>query len=138
MFASILIPLDLTKRNTEALRIARGLVREGDHLTLLHAIELIPGLDRDEEPAFYDLLESTALTHLQGLAAEQKEKGIATEVVVEFGKRVEVILAWVESHEVGLIVLASHPIDRTSPVRSWGTLSYQISLLSPCSVLLVK
>ena len=37
-----------------------------------------------------------------------------------------------------LIVLASHTIDLNNPATGWGTLSYQICILSQCPVLLVK
>ena len=41
-------------------------------------------------------------------------------------------------HNVDLIILNSHPSDPHAPGKSWSTVSYQVSLLSPCSVLLVK
>lgn len=138
MFTSILIPVDLSDRNTEALKVAHGMAGVGGKLTLIHAVELIPGLEREEEPAFYDRLEAAAQKKLGEQAAALEAQGQITEVVIEAGRRVEIIVGWAEAHDVDLIVLASHRIDPASPVKSWGTLSYQIGLLSPCSVLLVK
>jgi hypothetical protein len=37
-----------------------------------------------------------------------------------------------------LIVLATHAIDLSNPITGWGSVSYQISILSQCPVLLLK
>ncbi|MDF1562610.1 MAG: universal stress protein [Deltaproteobacteria bacterium] len=136
MFSSILVPLDLSDRNTEALRLAASLLAPGGRLTLLHVVELIPGLSREEEPAFYARLERAAHEQLGAHARTLEAEGCAPEVVIEAGRRVEVIVTQAADH--ALVVLASHRIDPSTPARSWGTLSYQIGLLAPASVLLVK
>ena len=57
---------------------------------------------------------------------------------VVYGNRAREISRFAEQNGVDLIVLASHAVEPTEAGRGWGTLSYKISLLSPCSVLLVK
>jgi nucleotide-binding universal stress UspA family protein len=74
MFRAILLPIDLTDRHRRALDIAVRLARLGDgRVHLLHVIELIPGLDVDEERGFYDRLEQQARRHLELLGQHLAE-----------------------------------------------------------------
>src|SRR5205823_6066772 len=69
MFRNILVPVDLTDRHGRALEIAAGLAPAGGAVTLLHIIELLHGVPREEESEFYERLEETAREHLDRLAA---------------------------------------------------------------------
>jgi len=40
--------------------------------------------------------------------------------------------------KVDLVVVSSHKVDPAATVQSLGTLSYQVSILCECPVLLVK
>ena len=51
---------------------------------------------------------------------------------------VQEVLGWVERHDTDLIVLTSHKVAVDKEGEGWGTLSYQLGILAPCSVLLVK
>ncbi|HEY8504342.1 MAG TPA: universal stress protein, partial [Gemmataceae bacterium] len=68
MFKKILLPVDLSDRHGRALEMAADLAaRDGGELLLLHVVEEIPGLGRDEDPAFYERLERKATAHLKRL-----------------------------------------------------------------------
>jgi hypothetical protein len=56
---------------------------------------------------------------------------------VLYGRRLDEILRFAESHRNDLIVMSSHKL----PLRrgeAWGTISYRVGLLARCPVMLVK
>ena len=61
MFRKILMPVDLTDRHQQALDIAGRFANEGTaEVTLLHVVEIIPGIWPEEEREFYDRIEQAA------------------------------------------------------------------------------
>jgi nucleotide-binding universal stress UspA family protein len=139
MFRKILIPTDLTDRHATTLEIVAGLAgAQGAEVTLLHVIELIHDLPREEEKAFYDRLERKAADHLEGLLAGLRRQQVTSRAAILFGERVPQTLSYAEQHGIDLIVLSSHAVDLTHPGGGWGTMSYQIGIAARCPVLLVK
>jgi nucleotide-binding universal stress UspA family protein len=139
MFAKILVPVDLTDTHQQAIEIAAQLASEsGGQVTLLHVVEVIPGLWVDEERDFYDRLETAARDHLARLGRTLEERNLTRREEIIFGNRAEEIVRYAMEAGVDLIVLKSHRIDLKNPGAGWGTLSYKISILSQCPVLLVK
>ena len=58
MFKKILVPVDLSDTHQQALEIAAQLANEGGgQVTLLHVVEVIPGLWVEEERDFYDRIK---------------------------------------------------------------------------------
>jgi nucleotide-binding universal stress UspA family protein len=139
MFKKILVPVDLTDTHQQAIDIAAQLASEGGgQVTLLHVVEVIPGLWVEEERDFYDRLEAAARDHLARLGRRLEEKNLPRHEEVIFGNRAQEIVRYAMETGVDLIVLKSHRIDLATPGAGWGTLSYKISILSQCPVLLVK
>jgi nucleotide-binding universal stress UspA family protein len=139
MFKNILVPLDLTEKHQPALQIAAELARQGGgELTLLHVIEVIPGLSMEEEKSFYGRLERAARAHLErfsgGLAAQQ----VRWHGEILYGSRAREIARYATEKGADLIVLTSPVIDPNNPGPGWGSLSYKVGILSRCPVLLVK
>src|SRR5262245_52247654 len=88
MFKRILLPLDLTDKHKPALDIAAELAGAGKgEVTLLHVIELIPGLSRQEEKPFYDRLERAAREHVERNGKLLTGRGITWHGEVCFGTR---------------------------------------------------
>ena len=138
-FKRIVVPADMTERNRSAVAVASRLVdREKGKIFLLHVIETIPGFGLDEERDFYRRLEKAASTHLGRLGKPLEDEGLDWAAYVFYGPRTRSIVD--ESKKLGadLIVIQSHRFDATHGKEGLGTLSYQIGMLSPCSVLLVK
>ena len=54
------------------------------------------------------------------------------------GRRARGIVSYAIRHDMDLIVLSSHQIDATETGKGMSTLSYQVSMLCRCPVLLVK
>ena len=139
MYQRILVPTDLTDRTVKALDAAIGIAKNNHaHVTVLHVIETIAGAEFDEFASFYRRLEDRARTQLDHIVARAHEAQGRVEAVIVYGRRAEEVLRFVKSHDIDLIVLASHPVDPSQPYGGMGTMSYKLGILSPCSVLLVK
>jgi nucleotide-binding universal stress UspA family protein len=139
VFKKILVPVDLSDSHQQAIEIAAQLAGEDDsQVTLLHVVEVIPGLWVEEERDFYDRLEATARAHLTRLGRQLEEMHVPRREEIIFGNRAEEIVRYAMEAGVDLIVLSSHRIDLKNPGAGWGTLSYKIGILSQCPVLLVK
>jgi nucleotide-binding universal stress UspA family protein len=139
MFQHILVPTDLSGHTAMATDTARNLARrDGARITLLHVIETVSGAEYDEFESFYRELEGRASEHLTALASRIDDPGVELAKTVVYGKPSEEIVRFAVENQVDLIILASHRIDTSRPGYGWGTLSYRVGILAPCSVLLVK
>ena len=138
-FRHILIPLDFTEKNLAALNIAFDLAVVNHAVTtLLHVVEEIQGEQDAEAQQFYDGLRNRADAELETLSQRFDEAGLIVERKVRIGKRLTEIVVHSDEHNVDLIVMSSHVPDLTNPIETWNTLSYQVSVLCSCPVLLVK
>lgn len=139
MFRNILLPLDLTDRHEAVLDIAAELARQsGGTVTLLHVIEVIPGLPVEEEQAFYQRLEKAARKHLQKCSSYLSKLGISCRQEVILGQRAAEIARVAATRDCDLVILTAPRLDPERPGAGWGSLSYKVGLLARCPVLLVK
>jgi len=139
MYKKILLPVDLTERHQPALDIAMEMARPGAAtIVLLHVIELIPGLSMEEEKTFYQRLERIARRHLDRWGQKLEERKLPWKAEVLFGNRATESVRYATETAADLIILTAPRVDPTAPNASWGSLSYKISILSQCQVLLVK
>ena len=141
-FQHLLVPLDFTPKNHAALEIAFEIaVREPASVTLLHVVETIHDDDTqpdDELKVFYDRLEQRALAELDVRAQRFSQAGVRVTQRVRFGARAMEIVRYAAEHPIDLIIMSSHAIDRTHPSTSLATVSYQVSVLCDCPIMLVK
>jgi nucleotide-binding universal stress UspA family protein len=141
-FKHILVPVDLTPKNKSALEIAFELAVENKaKVSLLHVTESIElnGEQPDEETAaFYEKMRRRYMTELESMAQRFAEAGVEIETKVLLGKPLQEIVSFSETHRIDLIIMSSHPIQPEDPLRSWGTLSYKVSVACACPILLVK
>jgi len=139
MFKKILVPLDLSDKHRAALRIAEELARQsGGETILLHVIEVIPGLDMDEEKDFYRKLEQAAQKHLKKAADGFTHSKIPCQEEIRYGPRAAEIAHFAREKQADLIVLSAPQHDPAHPAAGLGSLSYKIGFLASCPVLLVK
>lgn len=137
-FQHLLVPLDFTEKNVAALEVAFEIaVHNRARVTLLHVVEPIPGGDADLEK-FVDKLTSRAESELESRAQRYTQAGVAVETKVHVGPRLKEIVQASLDRRADLIVMSSHRIDPERPLQSWNTLSYQVSVLCSCPILLVK
>jgi nucleotide-binding universal stress UspA family protein len=139
MFKTILLPVDLSDRHGPALDAAVALAgQSGGEVILLHVIEIIPALSMEEEMDFYRRLEKVARSHLGKLSNVLKQHKVRGRGEILCGSRGPDILRYAADSGTELIVLTAPRPDPSNPAAGWGSLSYKISLLAPCPVLLVK
>lgn len=138
MFQRILVPVDLTDRHGPTFDLVARLAGSGGEVIVLHVIELVRGLAREEDPGFYRRLEEKGKKHVDRLVETLRAKKVAARGRVLFGDRVGEIVGLAAKEEVDLIALASHAIDPARPWVGAGSLSYQVGHLAACPVLLVK
>jgi nucleotide-binding universal stress UspA family protein len=138
-FQHILIPLDFTEKNLAALNIAFDLaIVNHAKVTLLHVVEQLSGEVDDELLDFYNRLQARAETELEAKSQRFEEAGIAVDRKIRIGNRLHEIVTDSTERHADLIVMSSHKPDLNRPLQTWATLSYQVSVLCPCPVLLVK
>ncbi|MDX1395542.1 MAG: universal stress protein [Gemmatimonadota bacterium] len=138
MFRRLLVPVDLTPKNRRAVEVARDLALQwGGEVHLVHVIETLD-LPFEELADFYDRLERRATAKLTPLARIVDEADVPVTVHILYGKRAETVIEFADEHDVDLIILDSHRIVPGKPGKGLGTLSYQIAIVAPSPVLLVK
>jgi universal stress protein A len=139
VFHHILVPVDFTAKNQAAIEIACQFAHQHDaRLTLLHVIEFIDFPDDEELSGFYDKLRSRSEHELEKLVASLGNQSLDVTVDTIINHRSKGIVLYAADNDVDLIVMSSHPFDPDHPGEGWGTISYQVSALCRCSVLLVK
>ena len=139
-FRHILVPLSFSPKNEPALEIAFEIAEvNAARVTLLHVIERIDAAAEDDETAaFYQRLQQRADSELESRSQRFAEAGVDVEYKLRWGKPVAEIVRYVDERDVDLIIMSSHTIDASEPVKSLASVSYQSSILAPCPVLLVK
>jgi nucleotide-binding universal stress UspA family protein len=139
MFHKILLPVDLSERHDKALESAAALARSsGGEVILLHVIEVIPGLPQQEEPDFYKRLERKARAHLARLAEPLVHSGIACRSEVVMGQRAADTARFAAEQRADLIILTCPVFQPERPLPALGSMTWRISLLASCPVLLVR
>jgi nucleotide-binding universal stress UspA family protein len=138
MFRRILLPLDLSERQSRAVEVAGRLADPACSIVLLHVIAEIEGVPADELDEFYAGLRSRAEQVLQRHADRLAGQGLHSRIEICIGRRGAEILRVAEAEDCELIALASHRIEPDRPGGGLGTLSHQVALLAPCDVLLVR
>ena len=139
MLKHILLPVDLTDKHQKAVTIAAGLAGQfAAEVTLLHVIELIPGIAQEEEKEFYKRLERIARKHLERFSAGLTERQVSCRGEVLFGNRTAEVVRYAQERGVELIIVTAPQVTPANPAAGWGSLSYKIGALAACPVLLVK
>ena len=141
-FKQILVPVDLTPKNTVALNIAFETAQENRAtVTLLHvteAIESHEGEQDEELREFTEKLSLQARAKLEFMSRRFSEGGVSVKTDVKIGRPLEEIIRYCADEKIDLIVMSSHPATVGEMVRDLGTLSYKVSVACSCPILLVK
>ncbi len=139
MFRRILVPVDLSDRNDRAVAVAAQLARSAaGSVRLFHVIETLIGLDPDDEAEFFRQLEERAKTILERHGARLTDAGVDWCSEVVYGSRAREIVRKARDMEADLVVMTSHAVDPADSEAGWGTLSYQVAVLTDRPVLLLK
>ena len=138
MFNRILLPVDLTDKNDDALAAARELLATDGEVLLLHVIETIADAPFEDMQDFYQRLEEKARSGMSTLAESLATEEISVEHHVVYGRRASEIVAFAQGKEVELIAMTSRALDPDKPETAWGSISHQVAILAGCPVLLLK
>jgi nucleotide-binding universal stress UspA family protein len=139
MFKNILVPTDFLDNDQHALDIAVRLCSMGNgKISLLHVIEVIQNTTFEEFEDFYSGLEKRSFKGLNTIIDRLDTQGITVEPGVVYGNRTREIVRYAEENNADLIIMKSHKIDLEERSQGWGTISYKVSILAQCPVLLVK
>ena len=97
MFRRILVPVDFTKKNVRAVKIAAKVASSrGASLTLLHVIERVDAGDDAALAGFYRGLEKSARTKMGTLLASAGK--VPTHAEIVYGNRVDEVLRLAEEN----------------------------------------
>jgi nucleotide-binding universal stress UspA family protein len=139
MFKNILLPVDLTAKNDDAIRNAIMFAAPNiTAVTLLHVVETIRGVPFEELEDFYFDLQRKADLKLDELAKAFQSESIEVRSVVRHGIRGGTIIEYADEEGSDLIILTSHKAGPDHPGGGIGTISHQVALLAGCPVLLLR
>jgi len=137
MFHRILVPVDFSRTNVRAIRVAAKVAStRGASVTLLHVIERVDAGDPRGLAGFYRKLEANARRRMAPLL--EAAGAVPAKGEVLYGNRVNEILRFAAERKIDLIVMGSHRLALKHPGENWGTISHKVGILSRCPVLLVK
>lgn len=139
MYDKILIPVDLSSANEAVFTRARE-IGDPDHtdIILLHVIETLQDDEPGEMDDFYEELREEADKKMTDWAATIAEDGYDVRATILYGERGPEITRAAAENDVDLIVQRSHTVNRDDDNASVGTVSHQVAIFAPCSVLLVR
>ena len=141
MFAEykhLLIPLDFTSKHDAVLSNAREMAKtSGARITLIHVVEPVDSFEDSPVDTFTEELAREAEGHLGERARSLREEGIDVGIENRIGNRAKEIITFTVDEGVDMILLNSHIITPERHDRMIS-LSYQVALLAPCAVLLLK
>ena len=139
MFKRILVPIDLSGRNTRTIGVALELAR-GTHalVTLCHVIQSVRDVPSAELRKFYRRLEATSAGTLARVAKRFRARGVPVDTVVCIGEPAREVVRLASARRIDLIVMGSHKVRAGRWSTGWGTISYKVGIFCRCPVLLVK
>jgi len=140
MFDTILIAVDLSATNDVVLDRATALgASDCTEIILLHIIETLDGVSVEEDPEFYEELHENATKKMTPWAEQLQAAGFDVTARVDYGKQGQEIVAAARDTNADLVVMRSHVVDTNAESTDQvGTVSHQVALFAPCSVLLVR
>ncbi len=139
MFKNILVPTDFLDKDHHALNIALKLCSiDNGKISLLHVIEVIQNTTFEEFEDFYGGLEKRSYKDLNAIIDILGTTETTIEPQVVYGNRTQEIVRYAEQNQVDLIIMKSHRIKLEDRSQGWGTISYKVSILAQCPVMLVK
>jgi len=139
MYKNILVPTDLADKSELSIHTALTMASQNHgSVQLLHVVEKV-GDDADEEiEDFYLKLAEKANHKLRDWQNRFKTDfvDVPIDITILVGKRAQEILKFSQEREIDLIVMTSRTFNKEQ--QGLGTLSHQVSLFAPVSVLVVR
>lgn len=139
MYKKILVPTDLADKSELSIQTALEMAEKNSgSVQLVHIVEKM-GEDTDDEiEDFYRRLAEKAnqkLTDWQH-RFQVDFASVPIEKTILVGRRAQEILGFCQEKDIDLIVMTSRTFNKD--VQGFGTLSHQVALFAPVSVLVVR
>ncbi len=139
MYDRILIPVDLSTANEAVFSTAREVANpDQTDLILFHVIETLQDDEPSEMDDFYEELRTEADKKMKNWGADLSDAGFEVQAAITYGERGPEITRMAEEQNVDLVIQRSHKVDRAAESANVGTVSHQVAIFAPCSVLLVR
>ncbi len=139
MYKNILVPTDLADKSERSIQIALEMAAQNSgSVQLVHVVEKMGGdIDKEIEDFYLKLAvkANQKLTDWQHRFQEDFT-GVPIAKTILVGKRIQEILGFCQEKDIDLIVMTSRTFSRDS--QGFGTLSHQVALFAPVSVLVVR
>jgi len=127
----ILFCTDFSENSEQALNYAISAAEEYDaELTLLHVLEVAPGLSKTEEAI------NTAAEQLDKLIPEEVRKNLRIKTTVRVGKPYRAIIQLALEEQVDMVTMGVHGRGALD-LAVFGSTTYRVLQLGPCPVLAV-
>ena len=139
MYKNILVPTDLSDKSKLSIQAVLELAAKNlACVELLHVVEKMGGESDGEIEDFYLKLAEEASKKLAGLQQQFQTdfKSVPINKTILVGRRTHEILGFCQEKEIDLIVLTSRIFNQEA--QGVGTVSHQVALLAPVSVLVVR
>jgi len=139
MYKNILVPTDLSDKSKHSIQAALKLAAQTSGcVELLHVVEKMGGEPDGEIEGFYLKLAEEASEKLAGWQQQFKKvfESVPTDKTILVGKTTHEILKFCQEKEKDLIVMTSRIFNQE--LQGVGTVSHQVALLAPVSVLVVR
>ena len=140
MFKRILVPIDLSDKNSRTLRTALTMARYSRaRVTLLHVVQRIPDIAFPEMQPFYRRLVATSERRLAEAAKPFVAQRLPVRTQVLVGDPAREIVRVALANKIDLVVMGSHKVNPARRKgRGWGTTSYKVGIFCQCPILLIK
>jgi len=141
MYDSILVPVDLSDSNKTVFdRTLRFAEAGHTEITLLHVIETVEDIPVEDDEDFYEELRQNADEKMSAWASRFADEGFDVTAEITYGRRGQEIVRIAREDDAELVVMRSHVIDpeEAESRGQVGTVSHQVALFAPCSVLVVR
>jgi nucleotide-binding universal stress UspA family protein len=139
VFKRILVPIDLSDRNTRTIDVALPLARQNRaRVTLCHVIQSVRDVPSAELRRFYRRLEASSTRTLARVAQRFTARDVPVDTLVCIGEPAREIVRLAAGRRIDLIVMGSHKVRAGRGAAGWGTISYKVGIFCRCPVLLVK
>lgn len=139
MYKNILVPTDLADKSELSIQTALTMAAQNrGKVKLLHVVEKVGGDTDTEIENFYLKLAEKADHKLRDWQRRFQADfiDVPIEITILVGKRAQEILRFSEEQGIDLIVMTSRTFNKEA--QGLGTLSHQVSLFAPISVLVVR
>jgi nucleotide-binding universal stress UspA family protein len=133
MFGRIIVATDLHASTRMSLRAACDLLRSDGEVLLVHVIRPFATIT---DAAVYERMKAAAGAEMLALAsAFKRQRGVEIVCLALVGSPGREIARIAEERQADLVILAHDPVGDPATL---GSVSYRVTHLAPCAVLVLK